>query len=359
MLKSQKLKIVLAGGGSSNGHIMPLVAVAEVLKPVADLLWIGDFHSRAEETAHLANIPFQAIPTGKIHRYFTLKNLTTPFRYWAGIRAAKKILLEFAPDVVFGKGGSVSLPVVQAAARLGIPVVIHESDAVMGLGNRRAATLAKRVCVSFPAETYPGYSKEKLVYTGVPVRQVFFQTKSRKRDRAQILVTGGGQGSDAINQVIWSALPELLKVANVVHLTGERSYSGAKGYQQSGYQPIAYARDEMAQLMVDADVVISRASATTLAEIAATGRPTVLIPLPTAANDHQRANARVWSSVGAGIYLEERDLTPEKLFDVVGKLINDSGKRAEMGQAAKSLAQPKAANEIASLLISIAGKERV
>lgn len=354
MDKISPKKIVLAGGGSSSGHITPLIAVAqELAKNPVELLWIGDTSERTQTLASEARIRYVTIPTGKFHRYFTLENLKTPFLYWTGVRAARQILNDFQPDVVFAKGGSVSLPVVVAAHRLGIPVIIHESDAVMGLANRWAAKLANQICVSFPIENYPNLPPEKLINTGVPVRHEFFRVHAFKHHRPRLLVTGGGQGSVAINEVVFRALSNLIKFADVIHLTGERSFVEARKHVWAGYRPIAYAHREMAQLVADADLILSRASATLLAEIAVVGRPAILVPLPSAANDHQRANARAWQTAGAAMVILESDLTPDRLTQVFDELIANAAQRASMAKAARSLARPQAVKQIAKLIMDL------
>lgn len=354
MSSPKKIKIVLVGGGSSSGHITPVVAVAaELNKQPVGLLWIGDSFERTRLLASEAQVPYRAIPTGKLHRYFTLENLKTPFLYWAGIRTAVKILREFRPAVVFAKGGSVSLPVVVAAHRLGIPIIIHESDAVMGLANRRAARLAAKICISFPASNYPDLPPEKLVFTGVPVRPEFLRVKANKHSRPQLLVTGGGQGSRAINEVVWAALPDLLASVDVVHLTGADWTADATRYVRNGYRPLGYATAEMAQLVVDADLVVSRASGTTLAEVAVAGKPAILVPLPSAANDHQRANAAVWEGAGAALVIEQAALTPVALVAAVQAIVGNKKRAATMVRAAQSLAQPNAAEKIVTAIESV------
>lgn len=356
----KKTKILVAGGGSSSGHITPLIAVIEALKTQpTEILWVGDLSERTRLLAAEAAVPFVGIPTGKFHRYLTLENLLTPWRYLAGVRAAKKLIREFAPAVVFGKGGSVSLPVVMAAEQLAVPVVIHESDAVMGLANWISVRRAQKVCVSFPVATYPNVPQEKLVFTGIPVRQMFARVRAKTHSKPRLLVTGGGQGSRALNSVVRSALSELLPLVDVIHLTGERDFAQASQTKVAGYRPIAYARDDMAQLMADADVILTRASGTTLAEIALVGRPTILVPLPTSANDHQRANAQAWQAAGAGSVVEEHDLTPERLVSEVRALCDQPQLRAHMAKAARSLARPKAAAEIAQILIREAQRSEV
>jgi len=350
----KKIKIVVAGGGSSSGHITPLVAVINALQSkLVEVLWIGDNSARTRELAAEAKAEFIGIPTGKIHRRLTFENIKTPFRYWAGIRAAGKVLDEFQPDVVFGKGGSVSLPVVKAAHRRGIPIVIHESDARMGLANLWAAQIADLICVSYPIDQYPARFANKLLFTGVPVRPQFLTVTAHTYARPRLLVTGGGQGSVAINRALWGALPALSRELDIDHLTGPASFTEARTHQAMGYRSIAYARTEMAQLLADADLVLSRASATTLAEIAVIGRPAILVPLPSAANDHQRANARAWTAAGAGVVIEERDLTSDRLIQEIHSLLGDKKARTKMAKAARLLAHPEAATEIAKAILSM------
>ena len=312
-----------------------------------------------------AGFPFEAISTGKLRRYFSLSTLLEPFRAYAGYRQSLKLIKTFQPDVVFAKGGFAAVPVVRAAKRRKIPIVVHESDVVPGLANRIGARSAAAIAVSFPPEHMTWRTKCPVVFTGNPLRA---DVLTGRADRALqqfglegrvpiVLVLGGSQGAKVLNQIVQDALPELLPETQVVHQVGERwapaaaeAAAGLPSELAKRYRFKGFFGDELFGLLAAADLVVSRSGAGGLAEIAATGNASVLVPLPSAASDHQRANAAVFEAAKAAIVLDEDTLAASELARTIKRLLHDPTRRTRMARAAKSLAKPTAAADVAELV---------
>ena len=272
-------------------------------------------------------IPYYGISSGKLRRYFDVKNFTDPFRVLKGFMEAKKLMKELKPDVVFSKGGFVTVPVVIAASRRKIPTFIHESDMTPGLANKICIPFATKVCCNFP-ETISNLPKDKAVLTGTPIRQELL-TGSREKglaftglspDKPVILIIGGSLGATAVNEAVRSILPELLEDFQVVHLCGkgklDESLRDTKGYMQ--YE---YIKKELADLFALADIVISRAGANAICELSALNKPNLLIPLSArASRGDQILNARSFEHLGYSKVLEEEEITKESLLDAVHDL---------------------------------------
>jgi UDP-N-acetylglucosamine--N-acetylmuramyl-(pentapeptide) pyrophosphoryl-undecaprenol N-acetylglucosamine transferase len=345
---------------------VPALAVsAELKKRGAEVRFVG---SKRPEDRHLveqAGFPFTAISTGKFRRYFSLQTLLEPFRAYAGYRQSLKLIKEFRPDVVFAKGGFAAVPVVRAAHRRKIPIVLHESDLVPGLANRIGARYAAAIAVSFPVDQVAFKANCPVVFTGNPLRSGAAAGRAGEGQRAlgldsripAVLVLGGSQGAKVLNQIVQDALPEILPEAQVVHQVGERWASDAAAATDGlpselagRYHYRGFFGHELFDLLAAADVVVSRAGAGGLAEIAVNGKASILVPLPSAASDHQRANAKVFDKAGAAIVLDEEKLQPDELARTIGKLLHDPTRRLRMGRAAKGLAKPQAAAEVAELV---------
>ncbi|MCI7263532.1 MAG: undecaprenyldiphospho-muramoylpentapeptide beta-N-acetylglucosaminyltransferase, partial [Clostridiaceae bacterium] len=265
-------------------------------------------------------IPYYGISSGKLRRYFDVKNFTDPFKVLKGFREARHTLAEIRPNVLFSKGGFVSVPVVLAAKRLHIPVIIHESDMTPGLANKICIPSAKKVCCNFP-ETLKYLPEDKAVLTGSPIREELLsgdrlsglQYAHLSADLPVILVIGGSLGSVTVNQAVRSILPELLKKFQVIHICGkgnlDESLIGTKGYVQ--YE---YVDKPLRHLFAAADLVISRAGANSICEILALRKPNILIPLSAAASrGDQILNAKSFAAQGFSTLLQEEDLTAETL----------------------------------------------
>ena len=327
-------KIVLTGGGTA-GHVSPNIALLPALKEEGyDIFYIGSKTGPEKALAEDAGLIYYGVSTGKFRRYFDLKNFTDPFKVIKGYFEAKKILEEISPDVVFSKGGFVSVPVVRAAASLKIPCVIHESDYTPGLANKLCFKSAKTICCNFP-ETVRLLPKGKSVCTGTPVRDMLkkgSRDEGKKEcgfenDKPVIMVTGGSQGAAAVNQAVREALPELLKKYNVVHLCGkgklDDSLIGKEGYKQ-----FEYVKEKMADIFALADIVVSRAGANSIFEILALKKPHILIPLPGGRGD-QILNARSFEAQGYSVVIMQENLTVDVLAKKIDYLYENRDKYIE------------------------------
>ena len=340
-------KIVLTGGGTA-GHVTPNIALLPSLKAAGYEIWyIGSYNGIEERLIKEQNIPYYGIDSGKLRRYFDWKNFSDPLRVIHGYAQAKKILSRLKPDVVFSKGGFVSVPVVRAASALHIRTIIHESDMTPGLANRLAIPAADKVCCSFP-ETLKYLPEGKAVLSGSPIRQELLTGERGKAlellhwensSKPTLLVIGGSQGSVAINNALRSDLDELLKEFRIIHLCGkgnlDSSLDGREGYVQ-----FEYIQDELKDLFALADLVLSRAGANSICELLALRKPNLLIPLSAAASrGDQILNADSYKKQGYSMVLKEEDLTPESLLRSLRQLNADRETyRAAMEKSSQSSA---------------------
>lgn len=309
-------RIVLTGGGTA-GHVTPCIALLpELEKEGYDIQYIGSYDGIERKLIESYNIPYHGISSGKLRRYFDPKNFSDPFKVLKGYFEAKKILKELRPDIVFSKGGFVSVPVVMAAKKNKISVIIHESDMTPGLANKLAIPSATKVCANFP-ETLKYLPAEKAVLTGTPIRKELFAGNKIKgldfcgfsSNRPVILVIGGSSGSKAINEVIRGMLPTLLRDYQVIHLCGKGNLDD-KLNDTPGYVQYDYIKEELSDLLATADLVISRAGANAICELLALRKPNILIPLPTASSrGDQLLNAESFERQGYSFVLKEEDLS--------------------------------------------------
>ena len=317
-------RIVLTGGGTA-GHVTPNIALLPALRSAGyEISYIGSMEGIEKKLIEAQGIPYYGIASGKLRRYFDVKNFTDPFRVLKGFGQASRLMKTLKPDVVFSKGGFVSVPVVMAARRRHIPVICHESDLTPGLANKLSMPSATKVCCNFP-ETVPYLPAGKAVLTGCPIRQ---ELKEGSRaaalamtgfteEKPIMLVMGGSLGAVAVNQAVRDALPELLQTFQIIHLCGkgklDESLNGTKGYVQ--YE---YIKEELCDLMAAADVMISRAGANAICEILALRKPNILIPLSAqASRGDQILNAASFEKAGYSIVIQEEDVTDQKLYDAV------------------------------------------
>ncbi len=368
-----RYRFVLTGGGT-GGHIMPLVAMSEALQeyPV-DILYIGEKGGREEAVAKENKINFKGIYAGKWRRYYTFgaifNNILGLLKLKIGLCQSFYYLMQFKPRAIFAKGGYVSLPVMIAGYLLRVPIIIHESDVVPGITNRFGAKLAKEIATGFPTSMYHFEKNNRVIYSGIPVENDFYDSKIRPEDYQffhfnrrdpVLLITGGIQGSHRINGTIKKILPDLLKNWQIIQLAGEYDYEVLKEWREKlakgkeRYAVFASLGKERVSAMRLADVVISRASASTLAEISLVGRPVILIPLPSAAGDHQRKNAKIYEDQKAAIVIDEKKLTPDKLYETIENLRKSKTTREEMAKAIAQLARPEAGRLLAEELLKVA-----
>jgi UDP-N-acetylglucosamine--N-acetylmuramyl-(pentapeptide) pyrophosphoryl-undecaprenol N-acetylglucosamine transferase len=317
-------RIVLTGGGTA-GHVTPCIALMpELINCGYEIQYIGSYNGIEKKLIEEYNIPYHGISSGKLRRYFDPKNFSDPFKVVKGYFEASRLLKKIKPDIVFSKGGFVTVPVVMAAKRHKIPVIIHESDMTPGLANKLALPAAKKVCVNFP-ETLNYLPKDKAVLTGTPIRKELFSgNKIRGLDycgftanKPVILVIGGSTGSRAINEVIRGMLPTLLRDYQVIHLCGKGNLDETlKG--TSGYVQYEYSKRELSDLFAATDLVISRAGANAICEILALRKPNILIPLPAASSrGDQILNAESFERQGYSYVLKEEDLSPSRLLSAI------------------------------------------
>ena len=319
--------IVLTGGGTA-GHVTPNIALIPRLKELGyEISYIGSLDGIEKKLIEEMNIPYYGISSGKLRRYFDLKNFSDPFKVLKGYAQSRKLLKKLKPDVIFSKGGFVTVPVVVAAKSCKIPAIIHESDMTPGLANKLAIPSATKVCCNFP-ETIKHLPEDKAVLTGTPIRQELLSGDKLEAlkfcgftaNKPVIMIIGGSLGAAAVNDSMRKILPELLKDFQVVHLCGkgklDESLQNTEGYIQ-----FEYIKKELADLFALADIVVSRAGANAICEILALQKPNLLIPLSAkASRGDQILNARSFEKQGYSMVLEEEEITDEKLLETIHTL---------------------------------------
>lgn len=347
-------RIILTGGGTA-GHVTPNIALLPRLKELGyDIQYIGSYTGIEKELIEPFGIPYHGISSGKLRRYFSVQNFTDPFRVLKGFREAHKLIRQLKPDVIFSKGGFVSVPVVLAGKRCKVPVIIHESDMTPGLANKIAIPSAAKVCCNFP-ETLKSLPEGKAVLTGSPIRQELLSGNKIAAmdmchftsDKPVILVIGGSLGAVAVNNAVREALPELLKDFQIIHLCGkgkmDESLKDVEGYCQ-----FEYIKNELRNLFALADIVISRAGANAICELLALHKPNLLIPLSAnASRGDQILNARSFERQGFSLVLEEEQLTKETLLNAVKTLYEN---RTTFINSMKSSGQQDSIGTIISLI---------
>ncbi|MDQ5944017.1 MAG: UDP-N-acetylglucosamine--N-acetylmuramyl-(pentapeptide) pyrophosphoryl-undecaprenol [Patescibacteria group bacterium] len=323
-------------------------------------------------------LQYHAIRSGKLRRYgrgvaelFDVRtvsaNARDAWRFSRGLSDARKLLREIKPDVVFVKGGYVGLPVGMAARRLKIPLVIHESDTVMGLTNRLLAPYAQVVATGFPVDHFKNVkTSAHLIPTGNPIRQEMLSGDRNRAikhfglstNRQTLLFIGGSSGAHAINETLFAALPNLTESYNIIHQTGEKDIDAAMFQRQrlladrrDRYAPQAYMHQELADAYALADIVITRCGANVLAELAALAKPSLLIPLPTSANNHQLHNAHYLVQRGAARMLEQDKLNPIALRAAIDRLAESESDKKYLASAFKRLAITDAADRLAEIVL--------
>jgi UDP-N-acetylglucosamine--N-acetylmuramyl-(pentapeptide) pyrophosphoryl-undecaprenol N-acetylglucosamine transferase len=368
------MRIALTGGGT-GGHIFPILAVVrEIKKQTGDkedieFLFLGPDGELEREFMGEEFIPIKKVQGGKLRRYFSPLNFLDIFKIPLGFLQSLWQLLVFMPDVLFAKGGYASVPVTAAAWFYRIPILIHESDVVPGLANQFAAKVAKRIAVSFPgSEKF--FPERKVFLSGNPIREEMVQGSKEEGekifslhpDKKTILVIGGSQGARVINQAIVFLLPKIIKRWQVIHITGKKEYENV--IQEAGkigikpghgdYKAYPFLSKELPHAFAAADLIISRAGAITLTEIAANQKPAIIIPIEGSANKHQEQNAFVFSQAGAAIVLEQANLGENIFFEKIEQALEDKELRFELSERIKRFYNPEAAKIIASELIKIA-----
>ena len=329
-------KIVLTGGGTA-GHVTPNIALIPTLQEAGyEVHYIGSYEGIEKTLISEMGIPYYGISSGKLRRYLSAKNFTDPFRVIKGFSQAKQLMKEIQPDIVFSKGGFVTVPVVKAAASRNIPVIIHESDMTPGLANKLCNKHAMKVCCNFP-ETVELFPKGKAMLTGSPIRKEL-TTGDRASglnlcnfttDKPVIMIIGGSLGAQRINEAVRSILPKLLEGYQIIHVCGkgkmDESLIGTKGYSQ-----FEYVKDDLKHLFAAADIVISRAGANVICELLALKKPALLIPLSAkASRGDQILNAQSFKKQGYCEVIEEEDITDDGLLNSINAIYENRDKYIE------------------------------
>ncbi len=323
-------RIILTGGGTA-GHVTPNLALLPSLREAGyDIRYIGSYTGIERRLIEGANIPYDAISSGKLRRYFDLKNFSDPFRVIKGYAQARTLLKQHRPDVIFSKGGFVAVPVVLAAKHCKIPVIIHESDMTPGLANKICIPSAAKVCCNFP-ETLKYLPEDKAVLTGSPIRAELLQGDRLSglsyahlsADRPVLMIIGGSLGAVAVNNAVRRILPRLLKQFQIIHICGKGNLDETLLHTE-GYVQFEYVDAPLKHLFAAADVVISRAGANAICELLALRKPNLLIPLSAAASrGDQILNARSFAQQGYSKVLEEDAITDDILYNSLMELYNN------------------------------------
>jgi len=356
------MRAILAGGGT-GGHVIPALAIAQELQRryQAEVLFIGTARGLENRLVPAAGFPLQLVKVGALNRVSLATRIRTALDLPRAIFTAAGLLNEFQPDVVIGVGGYASGPAMLAALIKHTPTLAFEPNLIPGFANRMVARFVSAAAVHF--EQTADHFRNAVV-TGVPVRPAFFKNPKKVYSPGSptLLVFGGSQGARAINQAVIRSLPELVRRLpglHVIHQTGEREYNEV----QAAYAGIAISSevhkfiDDMPAFFARADLVLCRSGASTVAEIAAAGKPAIFVPFPRAADDHQRRNAEAMEQANAAVVLEETRLDEVWLVDTIDALLEDRARLSRMSDAARAMSHPDAAKEIAELAAKVAGIE--
>ncbi|MFZ0708165.1 MAG: undecaprenyldiphospho-muramoylpentapeptide beta-N-acetylglucosaminyltransferase [Candidatus Korobacteraceae bacterium] len=353
------MHVIIAGGGT-GGHVIPALAIAQELKSRyrAEVKFIGTARGIETRLVPAAGFDLRLVKVGQLNRVDLRTRVQTVFDLPRAIFQAAKLIREFRPDVMVGVGGYASGPGMLAGAMMNVPLVAFEPNYVPGFANRMLGPLVRSAVVQFEATCR--YFRSCQV-TGVPVRSEFFRVPPRPANaRPTLLVFGGSQGAHAINVAVLGALEKLSVILPdicIIHQTGEKDYVDA----QAAYlktmitAEVSPFIDDMPGAFARADLLVCRSGASTVAEITAAGRPAIFIPLPTAADDHQRQNAAALAEVNAARLLPQSELASDRLAEDIAALLSDRAGLAQMSQAARKLAHPDAAGEIARIVARAAG----
>lgn len=354
------MRVVIAGGGT-GGHIIPAVAIADELKSAygAEVLFIGTPRGLESRLVPQAGYPLKLMHMGQLKGVSLLTKARTVLDLPLGVLKCRGLLKEFRPDVVVGVGGYASGPAMGAAILSGIPTLAFEPNAYPGLANRIVGKRVSAAAVNFaPAARY--FRNAEI--TGIPVRKEFFRLKPRPQNAPpHLLVFGGSQGARVLNAsmpLIAGALLEAVPGLTILHQAGARHVEiTLEAYKASGARPERWEvhafLDDMPRRFEAADLVLARSGASTVAELAAAGKPSLLVPFPQAADDHQRKNADVLAAAGAAKLLLEKDITAEHLLRVLIDMLSDGPGLRDMSQKALQLAHPDATRRIAEMVMGL------
>ncbi len=352
------MRAVIAGGGT-GGHVIPALAIAYELRTRyhAEVMFIGTAKGIETRLVPQAGYRLELVDVGALKNVSFATRLATMLALPRAIVRSWHLLNEFRPEVVIGVGGYASGPAMLAAAISGRPTLAFEPNVVPGFANRVVAPMVTAAAVHFQSTCR--YFR-RCVVTGVPVRRAFFDLAPKQGTRPTLLVFGGSQGAAAINRTAIAALAELHKRVpglHIIHQTGERDYAEAQpAYLHAGVSAeIMPFIEKMPEAFARADLLLCRSGASTVAEVAAAAKPAIFVPFPRAADDHQLRNAEAMQRAGAAVLVPEAELTPERLVGTIAELFADPARLARMAAAARSMAHPEAAHQIAALAARLAG----
>jgi UDP-N-acetylglucosamine--N-acetylmuramyl-(pentapeptide) pyrophosphoryl-undecaprenol N-acetylglucosamine transferase len=353
------MRVILAGGGT-GGHVIPALAIAQQLKKEfsAEVLFIGTPRGMENRLVPAAGFELKVVRVGALNRVSLATRLRTLSDLPRAVWSAARMLADFRADVVIGVGGYASGPAMAAAILKRIPTIAFEPNVVPGFANR---TIARRVTMAAVQFEQTGKFFRKYQVTGVPVRPAFFEIAPRAANATPptLLIFGGSQGAHAINAAAIAAWPVLrakMPGLHIIHQTGERDYNEARAaYESSGIDAeVSPFITDMPAIFERADALVCRAGASTVGEVTAAGKPAVFIPFPRAADDHQKVNAQALVDAGAAVLLEESSLTPDRLAETVASLFSNRRQLEQMGEAAKKLSHPNAAQDVARMAAELA-----
>lgn len=367
------MKILFAGGGTA-GHIFPIIAIIRQIKknyPRAgfEFFYLGPKDKFAKELLSKEGVKVKWVLAGKARRYFSLFYLIDLFKVPIGILQAFYRIFVISPDLIFSKGGYGSIPSVIAGRMLTVPIFLHESDVVPGLANRMTTKSALEIFISFSIKETEYFPAKKMLSVGNPIREsILHGSKDEGRKMFRIvggkpllLVIGGSQGSGIINDNLLVVLPDILKDFEIIHQTGIKNFEEVKKEAElvipkelkKSYHPIAFLNErELANAYALAKLVVSRAGSGGIFEIAAVGKPSILIPLANAAQNHQVRNAYTYAQRGAGLVMEENNFKPYFIMSRIRQLFSQPEKLKRMSERAKDFARPNAASIIAEYLVT-------
>lgn len=369
---------VLISGGGTGGHIYPALAVATLLRESyrADILYLGSDDGLETKLIPAAGFRFATVKAGKLRRFVSWRTVTGVARVPVGMAQAIGIVRRFRADVAFTSGGYVAVPTGLAAKLNGVPLLMHQQDVPPNLSNRLLAPLATQISVAF-ADSVPYFPVRKVVLLGNPIRQAILDMQQVTPQQARIrlgfapdlpllLVTGGSQGARHLNQVVVRVLPELLTHCQILQISGtklfdetrelaENTLAGLDGAVQQRYRLVPYMDQEMPLALQSAELVLCRAGAATLSELAVLGKPSILVPLPPAiGSSPQEANAETFSQKKAAEVIRDENLKPDLLVERVKYIISSNDHLKSMTEAVRSFAKPQATQEIVETIVKMA-----
>ncbi len=353
------MRAIIAGGGT-GGHVIPALAIAHELKSRynAEVRFIGTARGIETRLVPAAGFDLELINVGALNRVDLATRMKTLLDLPRAVIQSTRIISQFRPDVMIGVGGYASGPAMLAGGLMNLPMLAFEPNVIPGIANRLVAPMVRAAAVHFAATQR--YFRNAVV-TGVPVRSEFFHLPAHSPNAPPtLLIFGGSQGAHAINMAVMQALPLLARstpAIRLIHQTGEKDYEELRSvYASSGLSSeVSRFIDDMPSAFARADLLLCRSGASTVAEVTAAGKPGIFVPLPTAADDHQRHNAEALAEAGAAILLPQSELTGERLAQEVASLLGNRARLAQMSTAARKLSHPHAAAEIAALAARIAG----